>query len=124
MRTLPVPGQTDIVLDEIAKEFSAARTALRERNEGRARVCARRAAGRAVALYLASSPHPAWGNDAMTQLRALAADAAFPDPVRVAALRLTTRIDTQFSGPAPADLLADAQAIVDYFIPPGETIAR
>jgi hypothetical protein len=104
------------VLAEIEKEFSTARLALTERNEGKARVCARRAAGKAVAWFLAGSPRPAWGNDAMTQLRALSADGSFPDAVRTAALRLTTKIDPQFSYPAPVAAIDDAQTIVYHFL--------
>jgi hypothetical protein len=110
----------ETVLAQIETEFSAAREALTLLNDGRARVCARRAAGKAVAWFLIAFPHPAWGNDAMTQLRALSADGSFPDAVRTAALRLTTKIDPQFSYPSPVAAIDDAQAIVAHILKKAE----
>ena len=65
-------------LEQMEKEFATAREADRAGNDGKVRVCARRAAGQAITWYLARFPHPAWGTDALTQLKHLKDDRVFP----------------------------------------------
>lgn len=101
--------------EQIEKEFSAARQALSVGNDGKARVCARRAAGLAIAWFLSAHPKPAWGQDAMHQLLQLKDDLEFPGEIRDAAVRLTTRISEQFTYPFSTDPIADSRLIVGYF---------
>ena len=99
----------------IEKEFSTAREALKMGNDGKARVCARRAAGLAIAWFLSEHPNPAWGMDAMTQLLHLKEDPEFPQEIRDAAIHLTTKISERFTYPFSSDPMADARLIVHYF---------
>lgn len=101
-------------LELIDKEFSDARTALKEGNEGRVRVCARRAAGQAIAWFLSAEPRTGWGTDAMRQLERLRDEPEFPPEVREAARRLTTKISEKFTYPFATDPLADAGLIVAH----------
>lgn len=98
--------------EQIAKELATGRAALKAGNEGMVRVCARRAAGRAITLYVTLN-NLAWPPDAMAQLRLVAANEVFPRPARDAATRLTTKITEQFIYPFSTDPLADAQIIID-----------
>ena len=101
--------------EKIEQEFSAARATLALGNDGKARVCARRAAGLAIARFLTAHPHTSWGSDAMTRLLHLKEDPEFPPDVREAAIRLTTKISERFTYPFSTDPIADARLIVDYF---------
>lgn len=96
----------------IDRELAAGARAKDPGNEGRARVCARRAAGSAVGHWLERHPRPGWGVDARARLRALAGDEAFPESVRAAARRLTPRVTQAFALPFPEDPLDDAGVIV------------
>ncbi len=89
---------------------------MRVDNAGRARVCARRAAGQSLAWYLTRHPHPTWRKGALDQLMHLKDDAAFPQQVRDAAARLTTRITPEFTYPSDTDPLTDAKCIIDYIV--------
>ncbi len=101
-------------LELIEKEFSASRAALGEGNTGRVRVCARRAAGHAIAWLLSAEPRADWGTDAMRQLQHLRDDAEFPAEVRDAARRLTAKVTESFSYPDGADPLVDAGLIIHH----------
>ncbi|MBI1806144.1 MAG: hypothetical protein HYR76_03715 [Ignavibacteria bacterium] len=96
----------------IDRELLRAREALKVGNEGKARVCARRAAGHALAWFLSIHPNDAWGKDAMNQLTHLKDDTTFPPEVRDAAVRLTTKISERFAYPFTSDPIADTQIII------------
>ena len=100
----------------IARELEAALTSLRIGNEGRARVCARRAAGIAIDYWLPRHPGHAWGLDAMSRLRHVQADEQFPHEVRQAALRLTARITERFTSAFSTSPLEDCRVLTDYFL--------
>ncbi len=85
--------------------------------EGRARVCARRAAGWAIRAYYqrrAGAEAAGWGGDALAQLKRLSADADVPDGPRQAARRLTTVVDFAHELPFAEDPLADARSLVEF----------
>ncbi len=103
-------------LEEISKEFTTAQQALSEGNEGKARVCSRRAAGIAITWYLSKVPRPGWHADALHQLLHLKDDTTFSPEVRDAALRLTTKISGRFAYPFSTNPIADARIIVDAII--------
>lgn len=102
-------------LELIEKEFSTAAEARRIGNEGKARVCARRAAGHAVEWYLSEHPQTGWGISTMTRLAHVHDDRAFPEPIRDAAARLTAKISRNFTYAITSDPDADARLIVDHF---------
>ncbi|MBI3365403.1 MAG: hypothetical protein HY033_10880, partial [Ignavibacteriae bacterium] len=74
--------------EQIEKELATAREALKIGNAGKARVCARRAAGQALTWLMTKYPRSDWGKDALGQLSCVKDDAAFPREVRDAAVRL------------------------------------
>jgi hypothetical protein len=106
----------EFYLAPIEKELATGREASAAGNGGRARVCARRAAGLAISWYLTRHPDPEYGRDALRQLTRLKEDAIFPQPARDAARRLTTRITAGFTYPFSEDPLSDARIIIDHII--------
>lgn len=100
-------------LEQIEKEFSAARSALAVGNDGKARVCARRAAGQALSWYMTAIPR-SWGTDAMRQLLGAKDEPSFPAEVREAAARLSTRISEKFTYAFATNPLDDASLIVRH----------
>src|SRR5882762_4523447 len=89
--------------ERIEQEFSMARNALEAGNAGKARVCARRAAGQALTWLCTKYPRPGWSSDALSQLLHLKDDPAFPEAVRDAALRLTTKVSEKIDYPFSTD---------------------
>ena len=83
-------------------------------NPGRARVCARRAAGWAVRAWYQQREGPGWGGDALKQLHRLRAEPAVPTALRAAAERLTTKVGHEHQLPFSDDPLADARGIVAW----------
>ena len=104
----------DHYFDQIDKEFATAREAMNAGNAGKARVCARRAAGQAISWFLTKHTRPSWGLDALSQLTHLKDDQVFPEEIRNAAIRLTTRISDRFTYPFTADPIEDAQLIIKH----------
>ena len=98
----------------IEQELMAARLAQAAANAGRARVCARRAAGWAVRAWYQAREGPGWAGDALKQLRRLSADAAAPEAVRQAAARLVTKVDHEHRVPFDDDPVVDAEKIVSF----------
>lgn len=103
-------------LDAIGKELSGARRAREEGNEGMVRVCARRAAGFAITFWLESNPRAGWGTDAISHLNGLQRDGSFPEEVRGAALRLTTKITEKFTTPFSTDPIKDCMIILTHLL--------
>lgn len=94
----------------IETELSYARAARKHGKEGRARVCARRAAGWAVAARYPELPQ----RSALSLLRWL--EASGPVELRAAAGRLLARVDSEHRPPHDEDPLLDAQSIVNGLI--------
>lgn len=103
-------------LESVRREFAVAEEARHAGNQGMLRVCARRAAGAAVAWWYATRSAPPTKPDAMTQLKALSTDGAVPAEIRDAASRLTAKVTADFTAPGKADLLADSRMIVEYVV--------
>ncbi len=100
--------------ERIANEIELARQAQAEGNLGRARVCARRAAGWALRAYYQRREGPGWGGDALKQLNRLQADPAAPAAVRAMAERLTTRVDVHHRLPFDDDPIEDARGLIAF----------
>jgi hypothetical protein len=103
-------------LEEIEKELAMAEAALLETNEGKARVCARRAVGLAMQASLERCPRPEWRGDAMHQLRQIQQEESFPLPIRQAAERLSTKITQRDTAPFTSNPIADARVIIAYLM--------
>jgi phage shock protein A len=99
---------------KIERELAAAEAAWKEANEGKARVCARRAVALATEAWLARLPVPTWRGDTMEHLRRLQQKASFPLPVREAAERLSTAVTRRDSAPFTTDPISDARVIIAY----------
>ena len=100
----------------IEDELHAAQEARDAGNEGKARVCARRAAGAALSWYFEVTENRSWGGDALTLLKQAAANKNLPAEVRDAAIRLTTQISDRSLKPFSEEPVADARIIVTYIL--------
>lgn len=98
----------------IEQELAAAEAAREEHNDGKARVCARRAVALATDAWLATRPTPRWRGDAMEHLRRIQQDERFPFPIRQAAERLSTSVTRQHVAPFTTDPVADARLIIAH----------
>jgi hypothetical protein len=98
----------------IEQELSAAEAARQNSNDGKARVCARRAVALATEVWLARLPLPRWRGDAMAHLRQIQQDASFPLPIRQAAERLSTSVTRQHAAPITTDPVTDARLIIAH----------
>jgi hypothetical protein len=98
----------------IEQELAAAEAARRDSNDGKARVCARRAVALATEAWLARLPLPQWRGDAITHLRQIQLDESFPLPIRQAAERLRTSVARQHQAPFTTDPIADARLIIAH----------
>ena len=102
---------TPTVMD-IESELEQAERARLAGNEGRARVCARRAAGIAARGFLSRHGIRLKDASAYTALQALAEFPGLAPDLRMAALHLITRLTEEFTLPMDADLIADARKLI------------
>jgi len=98
----------------IEQELVTAEVAWKDGNEGKARVCARRAVALATAAWLPRLPDPPWRGDAMAHLRQLQQQPSLPLPIRQAAERLSTTVTRRHAAPFTTDPIGDARVIVAY----------
>jgi phage shock protein A len=98
----------------IERELAAAETAWKNSNEGKARVCARRAVARAAEEWLERRSTARWPGDAMEHLRQIQQDASFPLAVREAAERLSTKVTHRQTTPFTTDPVSDAKLIIAH----------
>ncbi len=105
----------------ITLELAAAAAAWNAGNEGKARVCARRAVALADEAWLVQQAQPVWSGDAMAHLRRIQQEASFPSAVRQAAERLTTAVTRRQTAPFTTDPVGDAEIIIDCLMPGSET---
>jgi hypothetical protein len=98
----------------IERELAAAEAAAKDSNDGKARVCARRAVALATEAWLERLPVRKWRGDAMEYLRQIQQDASFPLPIRQAAERLSTPVTRQQTAPFTADPIGDARLIIAH----------
>lgn len=95
----------------VKKELEIAFEARQAGNEGRARVCARRAAGWAVVIYRRKINDPSDDENALTNLTWLSENHP-QDALQQAAARLMTRVGEDFRLPHSQDPLKDAELII------------
>ena len=100
-------------MDRIAIELERAKAARAAGNEGKARVCARRAAGMAIESHYRERFGEADQPDALKLLRRFLHAPDTPEPLRAAAKRLATRVRADHTLPFSDDLLQDARNIVE-----------
>ena len=106
--------------EKMEVELGQAEKARLEGNEGRARVCARRAAGAVVGEYLARTGRAHSGPSAYDRLRFFCSQADLPLEVREVASHFLERITTENKLPIEADLLAEARWLANTLLPDQE----
>ncbi len=108
------------ITGDILAELEKAEAARLAGNEGRARVCARRAAGLAARDYLSriQGPHDASLQptedkpSAYAVLKFLAAMPGLAPDLQQAAFNLTMRVTEEFALPVNIDLIAEARKLI------------
>ncbi len=98
---------------KIEEELARGEAARRDGFEGRARVCARRAAGTATRAYFEQRGLPVRNPSAYELLADLLEQQGLSPQMREAAEHLRARVDENFALPAEMDLLADARRIIE-----------
>ncbi|MBE7534650.1 MAG: hypothetical protein HS124_02825 [Anaerolineales bacterium] len=96
---------------EIAFELEQAEQARAQGNEGRARVCARRAAGVAIREYLLRRGVRPLSSSAMDLLNLIKEDPRLPPELRPIIEHLTLRVTVEFKLPIQVDLIAEARTL-------------
>ena len=86
-------------------------------NEGRARVCARRAAGTVAREYLSRRGLDPESRSAIDLLEQLGRQTDLPSPLLPLVEHLTRRVDESFRLPPDVDLIAEAKRLCDALLP-------
>jgi hypothetical protein len=97
---------------EIEAELEKAERARLAGNEGRARVCARRAAGMAARDFLTRHRVRIHDKSAYAALQVLTEFPGLAPDLRTATIHLTMRLTEEFILPEQADLIADARKLI------------
>jgi hypothetical protein len=101
---------------QLSKEFEKAQQARINKNEGQARVCARRAAGIAAREYLTRNGTQIPSMSAYDLLNLLKEDANLPPNMQLIVDHLTVRVTEEFELPIQADLIAEARVLCDWLL--------
>jgi hypothetical protein len=109
------PGQTWNV--EFENELRRAETARAAGNEGKARVCARRAAGLVAAEYLQRQGLSLATGSAIEHLKYLADLEELPPLVREVALHFMLHVSADHDLPVKVDLIDEARWLASQLLP-------
>ena len=96
------------------RELQMARESRKSGNEGRARVCARRAAGLVALRYFQKLPAEKEPENGYRALEMLRERGELPAEVQQALIWLTTRVDTDHQLPDGVDLIAEAEEFIQH----------
>jgi hypothetical protein len=99
---------------QIKEEILLAKQSRQEGNEGRARVCARRAAGAAVKEYLAKKGITQKQENAIQSLLILGRTESLPARVQEAVEWLVLRVNLDHNMPPEVDLIHEAGVVIEY----------
>lgn len=100
----------------LQQEFSKAQQARINKNEGQARVCARRAAGIAIREYFTRNGTRVPSMSAYDLLNLLKEDPLIPADLKLIADHLTVRVTEEFNLPIDADLIAESRILCDRLL--------
>jgi HEPN domain-containing protein len=100
----------------LQKEFDLAEQARIRKNEGQARVCARRAAGIAIREYLARKGIRPLSTSSYDLLNLLKDDPLLSPDLKLIVDHLTLRVTEEFKLPVNADLVAEARILCDELL--------
>ncbi len=101
---------------QLRNEFEKAQQARINRNEGQARVCARRAAGLAARDYLTRKGTQVPNMSAYDLLNLLKEDSLLPSDLKLIVDHLTVRVTEEFELPVQADLIAESRVLCDWLL--------
>jgi hypothetical protein len=104
------------IKNNLQLEFERAQQARINKNEGQARVCARRAAGMAIREYLTRNGTRVPSMSAYDLLNLIKEDALLPSDLKLVADHLTLRVTEEFELPIQADLIAEARLLCDWLL--------
>ena len=99
------------------REIEMAFTARQRKNEGQARVCARRAAGIIIREYYQQRGLVISAPSAYDLLKMLMEDSSQTEAVRQSAAYLTLRVNEEFKLPTEIDLVKEAESIALALFP-------
>ena len=102
--------------EQLQKEFEAAERARAKGNEGQARVCARRAAGIAIRVYLTRQGIRPPSPSAVDLLNLLKDDPLLSPDLKLIVDHLTLRVTEEFKLPIEADLVAEAKTLCEKLL--------
>jgi hypothetical protein len=103
--------------NQLISEFVLAEKARAEGNEGRARVCARRAAGIAVREYFKRQGRQVPGSSAYDLLNSLVESPDTSPELKQFASDLTLRVSEDFTLPVDIDLVAESRLLCNALLP-------
>jgi len=103
-------------ISEINTELDKAQEARARGNEGRARVCARRAAGIAIREYLTRKGIRPSSPSALDLLNLIQDDPLLSPDLKLIADHLTLRVTEEFKLPVKADLIAEARVFCEELL--------
>ena len=109
-------SRMDDLKTQLRKEFEKAQQARINKNEGKARVCARRAAGIAIREYLTRKGTQVPSMSAYDLLNLLKEDTLLPSDMQLIVDHLTVRVTEDFELPVDADLIAEARILCDWLL--------
>jgi hypothetical protein len=109
-------SRMDDLKTQLRKEFEKAQQARISKNEGQARVCARRAAGIAARDYLTRNGTQVPNMSAYDLLVLLKEDTNLSPDMHLLVDHLTVRVTEDFVLPFDADLIAEARVLCDYLL--------
>lgn len=98
--------------NQVQIEFELAKNARSQGNEGRARVCARRAAGIAIREYYARRGVQVRTPSVLDLLKRLANESQLSQELLQSIDYLTLRVDKEFKLPGEVDLLEEARKLI------------
>jgi len=98
---------------KIEAEIALAQSSRESGNEGRARVCARRAAGYAIAEFLSQRSLPLPSPSATDLLAHIQTVSIVPEEIKTIAQHLLVRVNTDYQFPLQVDLLVETRRMVD-----------
>lgn len=102
----------------VLAELEQAKTARQIGNEGKARVCARRAAGIAIGEYVANQNLPNPGRSAYDRLKFIASHPEVTPRAREISQHLILRVNEEFRLPAETDLIAETYELIQTLVDP------
>jgi hypothetical protein len=102
--------------EQFDNEIEQAHAARLAKNEGKARVCARRAAGIVVGEYLARHGAPLQNPSSYARLKYLISIPDIPAQIKETASHLIIRVDQNHNLPIDVDLIAEAKILKEALL--------